>query len=452
MGRQRNPQFIAVAATLLGFGACNEGGGEGSGGAGSGDTVGGDTEGGATDGVATDGDPSGGDPDDVPPPPDPEDAVDEAKRELPTYLDLHQQVIQRTCTPDEGVCHNDKEYPDLRTPQSMLATVGSLCNLAIEDPMETFNGCELPGDRMVFRGRDNDAWGTEIAWAETIVDGSTTRVEIHLRDPIPEPMRDPGELESATFLRDYRDGSPELELTIIYNQLRYAQGETVVVLEAFEELSDNRQLAIEGLWAGDPNRDGVFGADTDTFTMVQPGDPERSYLFGRLQATVPGTPMPLANQPLSPAEVIALGCWIEGLDGAPEGDVYAAIEYDDCAFAAAFGQPQPDSGHSLSNDVQPIFERYCNAAGCHAAETPAAGLDLTAGNARDNLLRASLQDGETLLVVPGNPTNSYLMMKLWGKGVSGTRMPRSQTGEGDPLPDAEMRVLERWIAAGAPND
>src|SRR5262245_65817696 len=47
-----------------------------------------------------------------------ESAVDEARRELSTYLDLHDVVISRTCTPNEGVCHNDKEYRDLHTPQA----------------------------------------------------------------------------------------------------------------------------------------------------------------------------------------------------------------------------------------------------------------------------------------------------------------------------------------------
>src|SRR5688500_8366701 len=46
-------------------------------------------------------------------PEDPGNAVDDARKDLPTYLDLHQQVFYRTCTPNEGVCHNDKEYPDL---------------------------------------------------------------------------------------------------------------------------------------------------------------------------------------------------------------------------------------------------------------------------------------------------------------------------------------------------
>ena len=55
--------------------------------------------------------------------------------------------------------------------------------------------------------------------------------------------------------------------------------------------------------------------------------------------TVPGFRMPLANQPLSFDEYIALACWIQGLP--PEAGPAAAdragdapIDYDACAFAA----------------------------------------------------------------------------------------------------------------------
>jgi len=55
-------------------------------------------------------------------------------------------------------------------------------------------------------------------------------------------------------------------------------------------------------------------------------------------------------------------------------------------------------------------------------------------------------------VVPGNPTDSYLMLKLLGKGAMGLQMPRTQYGEGEPLDDARLEIIERWIIAGAPDD
>lgn len=426
-------------ALVLGMGACWEGGGPGGGGDGTG-----------TGDDGGDGGGGGMDPDEEPP--EPEDALDKAKEELPTYIDLHQKVIWRTCTPNDGVCHNDKEYPDLHTPQSMLGSISQPCNIAVEDPIDTFNGCEKPGDTFKFLYGANGDWQSEIAWVEFVDQGNTMDVEIHLRDAIPEAMNDPADLDSAEFSRVYDDGET-LVLTNIYNAFVYAKGESVVTLKDFGMQSDSRQALLEeGLWLGDPNRDGVFGAEDATWQMITPGDPSSSYLLGRLQATVPGTPMPLANQPLDSAEMLALLCWIEGLAGDGTDDVYAKIDYDGCNAADDFGQPQPDSGHSFSNDVMPIFASFCNGGGCHSGDMPAEGLDLADGDVRGTLLRPSVQDDTTFLVMPGNPTNSYLMLKLYGKGVSGVRMPRGPSGEAEPLPDEFQDVIERWIAAGAPAD
>ena len=53
-----------------------------------------------------------------------------------------------------------------------------------------------------------------------------------------------------------------------------------------------------------------------------------------------------------------------------------------------------------------------------------------------------------LRVDPGNPTNSFIVDKLRGTLVAGEgeRMPL----ELRPLPGNAIRVLEEWIAAGAP--
>jgi hypothetical protein len=79
-------------------------------------------------------------------------------------------------------------------------------------------------------------------------------------------------------------------------------------------------------------------------------------------------------------------------------------------------------------------------------------LDLSEGRAYESLQRTAGQDPETPLVEPGNPTNSYLMIKLWSKGIAGLQMPRGPTGEGEPLPEQDIATIERWIVAGAPND
>src|SRR5687767_8936049 len=84
--------------------------------------------------------------------------IEEAKQEFPTYLDLHEKVVTRTCSPNGGVCHNEKEYPDLHTPQTMLSMLGAPCNLAEADPLNLFDGCEPPGDELVFTTGSNTTY------------------------------------------------------------------------------------------------------------------------------------------------------------------------------------------------------------------------------------------------------------------------------------------------------
>jgi hypothetical protein len=375
------------------------------------------------------------------------ETIEEAKREFPTYLDLHQKVIVRTCTPDEGVCHNKKEYPDLHTAQTMLGVLGSPCNLDVEDPLAVYNGCEPPGDRLRFVDGNNAEFETEVAWVELVDDemGDLVSAQIVLRDPIPGGMLDPAAFESVVFSRATANGT--LTVGQIANAASYLPGTDLVVVEANALSLQEKTLLETGLQQGDLNRDGVFGASEDPYRMLVPGDPWKSYLLQRLQGNVPGSPMPLANQPLSSAEVIAIACWIEGASAPGGGSSHTEIDYDGCEYAKDFGEPPADSGATFSGHVQPLFDARCSAAGCHGANQPAAGLSLVAGQSRANLLRPSAQNPEVDLVTPGNPTNSYLVTKLTGNGASGVQMPVNGS-----LSEEEIEMVRLWISYGAPND
>jgi hypothetical protein len=98
--------------------------------------------------------------------------------------------------------------------------------------------------------------------------------------------------------------------------------------------------------------------------------------------------------------------------------------------------------------VQPIFDQYCSAGGCHGALAPAAGLDLTPGNARQSLLADAQQQPGIPRVTPLNPTNSYLVAKLEGSdAILGVRMPVSA-----PLPESDLEIIRTWIIQGAPDN
>ncbi|EDM77864.1 hypothetical protein PPSIR1_01517 [Plesiocystis pacifica SIR-1] len=399
------------------------------------------------------------------------EAVEEAMALFPDYPTLHGEVITRTCTPNEGVCHNQKEYPDLRTPSSMLATIGQRCNLDKDDITDTFDGCEPVGDRVVVdltppplpdpvqEGDDPNLppeeptpvepvlVTAEVAYVEFITDAEGTPVSaaVHLREAIPSELY-AGEPQAVTFERETESGA--LAVGALSSVVWQPYGQVLEIADLSLLTDAELNLLESALVGGDPNRNGTFGAD-DPYALVEPGDTARSYLLQRLQGNVPGSPMPLANQPLSSAEVIALACWIESTagEGAAE-DLGLAIDYANCDFAQTFGGGAVSGGHSLSEDVQPILDQSCAFGGCHGGTQPAADLDLSAGKAYDALLGGSAQNPGQALVEPGNPTNSYLMTKLTGNGLSGVQMPKG----GDPLDETSIGIVRQWIIEGAAND
>jgi 5-methylthioadenosine/S-adenosylhomocysteine deaminase len=100
-------------------------------------------------------------------------------------------------------------------------------------------------------------------------------------------------------------------------------------------------LLASGIVQGDLNRNGVFGARAgNTVPLIRPGKPEQSYLVGRLRGElegerIPGTQMPLANQPPSVPDMVALMCFIEGLHPDPSvRDPTGPIDYGNCSYTS----------------------------------------------------------------------------------------------------------------------
>jgi hypothetical protein len=98
--------------------------------------------------------------------------------------------------------------------------------------------------------------------------------------------------------------------------------------------------------------------------------------------------------------------------------------------------------------VQMVFDQNCTS--CHA---PGADLDLFDGHSCGNLIGkpppATEACGGTL-VVPGDPTRSYLYQKLSSsQPCFGQQMPLNEFFS-QPLPDCVVAIVHDWIAAGAP--
>ena len=84
-----------------------------------------------------------------------------------------------------------------------------------------------------------------------------------------------------------------------------------------------------------------------------------------------------------------------------------------------------------------ILEPSCATAVCHSAQTAAEGLDFSSVAAA----RATFQDN-AFVTVPDEPANNRIIFILRTSGEE--RMPVDS-----PMPDADVALIEAWIAAGA---
>ena len=102
---------------------------------------------------------------------------------------------------------------------------------------------------------------------------------------------------------------------------------------------------------------------------------------------------------------------------------------------------------SFSADIQPIFNSSCISSGCHNA-TASAGLVLLQGQSYAALVNVdSSQDNTKKRVLPGDATNSYIVIKLEGRQTVGVRMPL-----GGSLNTNSIQNIKNWISKGAKNN
>lgn len=119
-------------------------------------------------------------------------------------------------------------------------------------------------------------------------------------------------------------------------------------------------------------------------------------------------------------------------------------------FALLSAAPVSAKSVSFSSDIVPILKKRC--AVCHLTGQEAGHLALHPKAAHASLFKQKSEMSKWLLVEPGQPGKSYLLMKLDGshlrKGGKGARMPFAQA----PLSPHEIALFRDWIAAGAPKN
>lgn len=154
---------------------------------------------------------------------------------------------------------------------------------------------------------------------------------------------------------------------------------------------------------------------------VVPGKPDDSLLYEKVKE---GSMPPAQKDHLSADEVETLRRWIEA--GAPFGPRT---------------EREPATETALTqHDVLPILLRHCTV--CHGLRRREGALDL---HTRSGMLRGG-KSGPAL--VPGNPAKSLLLRRIH----AGQMPPHDRLVEVSvkPVEPAELEVLTRWIAAGAP--
>jgi mono/diheme cytochrome c family protein len=105
----------------------------------------------------------------------------------------------------------------------------------------------------------------------------------------------------------------------------------------------------------------------------------------------------------------------------------------------------PSTETSYQADVQAIYDASCaTTAACHTTGG-IAPLDLTAEASWFDTVNQPATESPKDYVVPGDPGASFLFDKITGAPGSGTRMPL----DADPLPDAQIETIRRWILEGA---
>lgn len=168
-------------------------------------------------------------------------------------------------------------------------------------------------------------------------------------------------------------------------------------------------------------------------SVVQAGRPDESELIRRLKG-ISQPRMPMTGPPfLSEAEIGLFERWV--VAGLPEGAAAVAGE-----AAAAPALPAPGESVSYMH-VAPILAQRC--AKCHTDQ----GLMGPAPEGyRLDSYAATIATGDRVRVVPGHPDASELVRRI--RGQARPMMPF----DGPPYLDAdEVRVVEQWVAQGAPD-
>ncbi len=404
-------------------------------------------------------------------------SLDTASAKFPDIHTLWTSSVSRTCGPNNGVCHDNKQFPDMQTAPGLIGAVNQRCNQLRADPTTIDNLCEPSGDTLTF-----GAFQTHVGNVTPQPDAmSPTTIDVTLQDPLPA-----GTTTAMVALVRQRDMLPAVTMPIPAAAVTLGSDPHVVTfdlptLAMSDGLSSGATLAdffLPAMWLagaddqielGDPNGDGLFGA-TLGGALVKPGKPLLSYLFLRINAPLVTGPMhpetnvqtsavveqqmPIANFQYWDATNagLALWCWISTMkDDASNAD--DPIDYTHCDTSGLTPVTlQTGEAVTYTHIYEQILSPSC-AVPCHFPGTKqATTFYLDDPDTAYETLLGLHGSGPTESMLPfvtrNDPTNSYLYLKVSEKTPPvGGQMPLSA-----PLPDATVAAIQTWIAQGANQD
>ncbi len=417
-------------------------------------------------------------------------SIQASSQKFPDLPTLWSGAISRTCGPNNGVCHNSKQFPDMQTSSGLLQAIGARCNQIRTDPTSVDNLCEPAGDLLQI-GSFQAHVGNVTTMGMVAGDAGTTPASI----VVTLDQQPPTSAGSATptFVRQVQ-GLPTMKLTfpasaitsttknsITLDYVTVANptkapapppasamgtqvtGSVATFLVPPQYLPDDDTQVQQG----DPNGDGVFGA-TLGGAVIKPGDPLHSYLFLRVlgplsvpeqntNMTAPASneaQMPLANFRYwdAPNAIGALYCWISTMKpDASNAD--GPIDYADCDLTKmpAF-TPEPETASTFSSVYSTILAPQCAGPCHHAGTTQPTTFTMSDSQTTYDVLMGfhGEHPSESMTVpfiTPGDPSMSFLYLKVSGNPSAGAQMPL-----GGMLPQNEIDAVGTWITQGANND
>lgn len=107
--------------------------------------------------------------------------------------------------------------------------------------------------------------------------------------------------------------------------------------------------------------------------------------------------------------------------------------------------PRRGGAGTWSTLAEQIFIPRCASGSCHGGNPPPAFPEIDAAVGSSGMVNVQSQQDVMMLIAPGDPDQSWLMVRLRGEGGR----PYMPLGDAQ-LTSAELAQVESWIANGAP--